>query len=294
MLGREKITAVGIGFMALFKRALASADNGNEWRQIAMQVNSTNAQENHPFGSEFPMLEEWVGRRNIEQLEALEYAIKNRKFSSAIRVKVTDLEDDNHGLYDHKFESAGNAAAEWPNRLVYEALRSGETKRGHDGEFFFGDHSELGATVSNLQAGAEPALYLLDTSRPLKPLVFQRRIEPKMTVKNAPDDDHVFMNDEILYGIRARGAAGFGLWQTAYASKATFDAANLEEMMVNMMSRKNEQGSTLGIRPDTVVCGPERWPEVSELLEKQYLSGGGTNKHFNRLKILVTPHLVGN
>lgn len=293
MLNRETITAIGAGFQGLFKRALASADKDAEWRQIAMQVNSNNGTEFYPFGSEFPLLEEWVGRRTIEQLEAQEYALKNRRFSSAIRVRMTDLEDDNHGLYDHRFESAGLAAAEWPNALVYEALKLGESRNGYDSVPFFGNHSENGATVSNLVAGSEPALYLLDTSRPLKPLIFQRRINPIMTAKDQPDDDHVFKNDEILYGIRARGAAGYGLWQSAYACKDTFDATNLEGMIVDMMSRKNPSGSTLGIRPDTVVCGPERWPEVSSLLETQFLANGGSNKHYQRLKIIVTPHLVG-
>jgi phage major head subunit gpT-like protein len=27
-----------------------------------------------------------------------------------------------------------------------------------------------------------------------------------------PDDENVFKRDEFLYGVRARGAAGYGLW----------------------------------------------------------------------------------
>lgn len=54
--------------------------------------------------------------------------------------------------------------------------------------------------------------YLLDLSKPIKPFVFQNRDAPEFTYLNKGDNENVFMRDEYLYGVRARGNAGFALW----------------------------------------------------------------------------------
>ena len=59
-------------------------------------------------------------------------------------------------------------------------------------------------------AGSDTAYYLMDTTRSVKPLVFVERSAPKMNFKNAEDDDNVFWDDEVVFGVRARGAAGWG------------------------------------------------------------------------------------
>jgi len=54
------------------------------------------------------------------------------------------------------------------------------------------------------------AWYLLDTSRPIKPFVWQLRKAPKFIWKNKPEDDNVFFENRLLYGVDSRGAAGYG------------------------------------------------------------------------------------
>lgn len=61
-------------------------------------------------------------------------------------------------------------------------------------------------------ASAPTTWYLADTSQPIKPFLWQLRNAPEFTYRNQLTDEHVFNTDEFLYGIRARGAAGFGLW----------------------------------------------------------------------------------
>ena len=55
----------------------------------------------------------------------------------------------------------------------------------------------------------------MDTTRSVKPLVFVERSAPKMNFKNAEDDDNVFWDDEVVFGVRARGAAGYGPFHLA-------------------------------------------------------------------------------
>lgn len=85
-----------------------------------------------------------------------------------------------------------------------------------------GSGSLFGA-VKNTQAGTAkplviPALaneagtwYLADRSGSM-PLIFQMRYAPDFVPRYNPSDPNVFERDEFEYGIRARGAAGYGLW----------------------------------------------------------------------------------
>lgn len=65
---------------------------------------------------------------------------------------------------------------------------------------------ELGADAG----GSDTSWYVMDTTKPTKPLVFVERVAPQITNKNSSNDENVFNDDEIRVGVRARGAAGYG------------------------------------------------------------------------------------
>lgn len=77
-------------------------------------------------------------------------------------------------------------------------------------------YPELGASAG----GSDTSFYLMDTTRPVKPLVFVERQGPKMTFKNQDSDDNVFWDDEVVFGVRARGAAGYGPFHLALKATA--------------------------------------------------------------------------
>jgi phage major head subunit gpT-like protein len=62
---------------------------------------------------------------------------------------------------------------------------------------------------------------LMDTTKPIKPLIFQNRKNPEFVTLDSPTDENVFMKKKILYGIDMRCNAGLGLWQLAYGSTGT-------------------------------------------------------------------------
>jgi len=66
--------------------------------------------------------------------------------------------------------------------------------------------------VSSRLAGHPTEYYLMDTTRSVKPLIFQQRMAPIFAWRNRPEDDNVFERDVLQYGVKARGAAGYGLW----------------------------------------------------------------------------------
>lgn len=68
---------------------------------------------------------------------------------------------------------------------------------------------------------SDTAWFLLDTSKPIKPFIYQERKKPffvQMTDMNA---ENVFMRKQYLYGAEARAAGGYGFWQLAFGSTGT-------------------------------------------------------------------------
>lgn len=62
--------------------------------------------------------------------------------------------------------------------------------------------------------------YLMDTTKGIKPLVFQLRQAPKMTQMTNMTDPNVFNDDKFLWGVKARGVEGYALWWLAARSIA--------------------------------------------------------------------------
>ena len=60
--------------------------------------------------------------------------------------------------------------------------------------------------------------YMLDVSRPLKPIILQKNKEIKFVAMDKEDDENVFMRDKFRYGVDSRCNVGYGLWQLAFKS----------------------------------------------------------------------------
>ncbi|HDR06196.1 MAG TPA: hypothetical protein ENN88_01025 [Candidatus Coatesbacteria bacterium] len=74
----------------------------------------------------------------------------------------------------------------------------------------------------NPYLASETAWFLLQTTEPLKPLVFQRRTELELTAQTDPaTGDVVFHNDLYAFGTRQRYNAGYTFPQLAYAGDGT-------------------------------------------------------------------------
>lgn len=65
---------------------------------------------------------------------------------------------------------------------------------------------------------SETAWFLMDTTRPIKPLIFQQRKKPVFVSQQDMNNPDVFMRAMLKFGAEARGAAGYGLWQMIYGS----------------------------------------------------------------------------
>lgn len=283
------------GFKTVFTDAYMSAPANAD--KISMKVASSSADETYGWLGAFPSMREWIGPRHIQNLAAQGFTIKNRKFEATLGVPRDSISDDKLGLFKPMFAEMGQGARRHPEELVFGLLKSGFATTCYDGQNFFDtDHPVTDAggavtTVSNMQAGSSPAWFLLDTSRAVRPIIWQEREGYEFQQVNASNDERVFLTDEYLYGIRARVNAGFGLWQLAFGSAATLDATNYAAARAAMMNFKSNDGRILGVTPTVLVVPPALEDAALHLLNTEIKDGGGSNPWKGTASLIVTPYL---
>ena len=65
---------------------------------------------------------------------------------------------------------------------------------------------------------SDTAWFLLDTSKPVKPFIYQERKKPVFVQQIDPQADDVFTRKKFKFGAEARAAGGYGFWQMCYGS----------------------------------------------------------------------------
>lgn len=277
------------GFKTSFRGAFAGVTP--LWSEIATEVPSTAAIENYSWLGAWPTIREWVGDRVIKELVGEAYLLANKDYESTVRVPRNNIADDQIGIYTPMFQEMGRATAAFPDQLVFQALAGGFVNKCYDKQPFFDtDHPVNGVSVSNMQAGVGPAWFLLDTSRVLKPIVYQTRQPFDLTALDNPTDANVFHRKEFIYGVDGRANAGYGFWQMAYASKADLTAANYELARQALAGFKDDEGKPMGARGVTLVVPGTLEGAGLRLINRQVV-GASDNEWAGTAKLIVAPWL---
>jgi phage major head subunit gpT-like protein len=268
------------GFNTRFSQAFG--DVKPEWGRVAMEVPSTASAENYGWMTQVPRIREWIGDRVVNAIKAYGYRIVNKTFESTIGVPRESVEDDTYGVFAPLFSEMGRSVAQFPDELVFPLLDAGFATPCYDGQNFFDpEHPVLDANgnaqgVSNVQAGAGPAWFLMDTTRYVKPLVYQTRRAFDFISKTDPrSSDRVFMQKEFVFGVDGRCNAGFGFWQFAYGSQAPLNRANFRAARAAMINLKGDYGRPLGVKPNVLVCGPSLEQTARDLIKSKFLAVDG-------------------
>lgn len=293
------LAALQVGFKKHFQDAFTATRPEADFTRVATVIPSTSKSETYGWLGKFPKMREWVGDRVIENMEAKGYTITNKDFEATVGVDRNDIDDDNLGIYAPLMQEMGVSAAQQPDDLTFGLLAQGTTETCYDGQYFFDtDHPSFdedgGAiTVSNVDASGaaeNPWWYLLDVSRPLKPLIYQERKKAQFVAKTDPQNsDHVFMKKEFVYGVDARCNVGFGLWQMAYASNATLDGDSLDAAIEKMRGLLDRNGRPLGIKPNLLVVGPKLRSAANKTVKVMLGAGGASNANYEAVEVLDTP-----
>lgn len=282
------------GFKAAFKGGFELTKP--MWAQVAMKSPSTTAEEKYAWLGATTKLREWIGDRVYQNMKVHGYAIVNKDFESTIAIPRNAMDDDQYGVYTPLMTQMGQDAALHPDELVFGLLALGFTTNCYDGQYFFDIDHPVGlqgqeVSVSNFQAGAGAAWYLLDTSKVLKPIILQMRKEYQFVSKTAQTDGNVFDRKEYVYGCDGRLNVGFGLWQQAYASKATLDMANYVAARTAMMSFKADNGKPLAITPKVLLVPPSLEKAALDVIQAERLANGATNTYRNTAEVVMCPWL---
>ncbi len=276
----QALAAFFTSFRSEYQRAFT--DTPTDWQQIATEVPSTGSSNTYGWLGQFPAFREWIGERVLRDMATHAYTIVNKKFESSVSVPRDAMEDDEVGVYGALFQEMGRAAKAHPDELVFAMLKAGLTTACYDGQNFFdtdhplypnSDGTGTATSISNYQAGTGPAWYLLDVSRAIKPIIFQKRRNYDLKAMTKIDDEAVFMEDVYRYGVDARVNTGYGLWQFAYCSKAPLTADNYAAARAAMKDFKADGGRPLGVSPGLLVV-PSSLEGAARKLVKKDAEGG--------------------
>lgn len=283
-------------FAARFGQGMEHANP--DYLKVATVLPSSSGATGYGWLGDFPNLKEWIGARQLKDLKKHQYNIVNKTFESSVKVARVDYEDNDYGRYGIIFEQMGHDAKLYPDDHVFGLLKDGFTEVCYDGQpFFDADHpSEIAGqpTLSNIDVPAtdpSTAWYLLDTSRPIKPLIWQERVKPEFASLTDNNDAHVFINDDYLFGTRARGNSGFSFWQLAFASKQALTEANFESLLTKMMEQKNSEGKSLKIKPTLLVVPVSLRSAAERIILRKQLENGEDNTNYKAVEILVSQDL---
>lgn len=290
IVNKQNLSALYVAIKTAFNKGLKS--DKVLWPRVATEVPSSTKEESYKWLGQFPRLRKWIGDRVVKNLKAHSYSITNEKFESTVSIPKDDIEDDTYGVFTPLFEEMGYSALTHPDELVFSLLAKGFDELCYDGQNFFDtDHKVGKESVSNLQAGSGVPWFLLDTNRPLKPIIFQKRREYDLKARQDDSSEAVWERDEFEYGVDARVNAGFGLWQLAFGSKADLTEANFDTAMESMMGLKSDEGRPLGVRPNLLVVGPKNRSKANKVIEVMNKEGGASNPNYKAVEVLVVSWL---
>jgi phage major head subunit gpT-like protein len=294
------LQALFTGFKKNFEDAKGEAPA--QYTKIATVIKSTTKSNTYGWLGKFPNLRKWVGDRVIESMKAHGYQIVNEDFEATVAVDRNDIEDDELGIYAPMFAEMGRSAGIHPDELCFGLLGAGFTTPCYDSQYFFdtdhpvypkADGTGTPVLTANVVVDAgyqgEP-WFLLDTSRALKPVIFQDRKSPQLIAMTKIDDEAVFTRKEFRYGVDCRDAAGFGFWQLAFANKRALTPDNLWDAYSKMREFQADGGRKLGVKATMLVVHPSLEKLATQMLERE-LSNSSSNELKGKLELVVADYL---
>lgn len=121
------------------------------YTQIAMTVPSETRDTTYGWLGQIPSMREWIGSREIQNLIAYDYTIKNKTFELTTKIPVNDIADDQYGIYTPLVCEMGLSAKAHPDTLIFDLLGHGFTEKSYDKVPFFSNSHPLGkSTQSNM------------------------------------------------------------------------------------------------------------------------------------------------
>lgn len=145
----QTLRGIYVAFNTIFNKALTEVQP--LYTEIASVIPSTTDSETYAWLGDIPGMREWIGDREVQNLTASSYVIRNKDFELTVGVDRNAIEDDKLGLYNVSIQMLAQSAAAHPDELIFKLLASGFTEKCFDGQPFFSNAHKIGnKTVSNM------------------------------------------------------------------------------------------------------------------------------------------------
>jgi len=151
IVNQQALRDIYTSFNAIFNQSLETVEQN--YKRVAMEVPSAGSDENYAWLGQMPSMRKWIGERQIQNLMAHSYNIKNEHFELTIAVDRDNIADDKIGIYKPLVQDLAENTQRHPDELIFTLLGEGFTKKCYDGKNFFAtDHptyEKSGGTQSN-------------------------------------------------------------------------------------------------------------------------------------------------
>lgn len=144
----EKLTTNNVRAMLLM--ALDSGEN--VWfNDIVLRTTSDQASEQYAWLGAPPAMNEFIGKRKLNELKELSFIISNKDYENNIAVRSKDMRRDKTGQIQIRINQLAERVNDHPASLISTLILAGESTVAYDGQFFFDtDHVDGDSgTVNN-------------------------------------------------------------------------------------------------------------------------------------------------
>lgn len=147
-------TTLERGLRSLFQKTLSDFKPNPILEEFVMPVPSDKEEEKYAHLGNVGNLEHMKDSLTFQGVKDYSYTLKNRTYAKGIEVKEEEIEDDQVGGAFQCTRDITIRAAEYPQKLLMDAIIAGTTDACYDGVAFFATtHAESGSNQSNLLTG---------------------------------------------------------------------------------------------------------------------------------------------
>ena len=136
------LDALYTGLNVVFQDAYRSSIESGLRGRISTEVPTNSETEDYAWLGGVPGVREFVGERQVRDLSAFSYSIRNKIWENTISVDRAAIDHDKYGLIKTRVQELATAQSRFQDHLVMEILAGGFTALCYDGQYFFDtDHT---------------------------------------------------------------------------------------------------------------------------------------------------------
>jgi phage major head subunit gpT-like protein len=155
MLSHTQIVVAEKVFKTIFNEALQKFSRLDPWTKLgslAMEVMSDGSEEDYRWLGALPVVQEWLGDIDVDQLADYSYTLRNKHYAAAVGIDADEVADDKFGIIRPRIEGLAIRALQHRGKQIQDLILNGTTYKAFDAIAFFSDVSGV-RLIDNLGAG---------------------------------------------------------------------------------------------------------------------------------------------